>query len=174
MFQSTEKFKDFNLAHTLVYKPCGLECSQPSAESESAAYGACTFVLNNFLIRFRVAKITPKKDGQFVTLWKRIGKSPIQPFDCADADDFFVVSVRQDYFLGQFVFPKSVFSEKGIVSKNGQGGKLAIRVYPPWDNPLSKEAQKTQKWQMEYFLTIDQSQPIDCSKVYALYGLVSK
>ena len=106
-----------------------------------------------------------------MTLWKRNGKSPIQPFDLSDSIDFFVVSVRKDNLFGQFVFPKLVLCEKGIVSKNGQGGKRAIRVYPPWDKTTSPQAQKTQKWQVEYFLEIPHQRSVDIIRSKALYGL---
>ena len=158
-------------AQSLVYTPCGFDFSSLLIEKESSEYGACTFTLNGLSICFRVAKITPIKIGQFVTIWKRIGKSPIQPFDLSDSIDFFVISVKQESFLGQFVFPKSVLCEKGIVSKNGKGGKRAIRVYPPWDNAISPQAKKTQKWQLEYFLEMPQNQPIDSLQVRMLYGL---
>src|SRR5258708_5952015 len=92
-----------------------------------------SFNLNGFFIRFRVAKITPTKIGQFVTLWKRIGNGPTQPYDTSDTVDFFIISTRKDDHFGQFVFPKSVLSEQGILSINGKGGKRGIRVYPPWD-----------------------------------------
>ena len=162
---------DLLATQSLVYIPCGFDYSSPLIEEESSEYGACTFTLNSLSIRFRVAKITPIKIGQFVTLWKRIGKSPIQPFDLSDPIDFFVISVKQENFLGQFVFPKLMLYEKGTVSKNGKGGKRAIRVYPPWDNVISSQAKKTQKWQLEYFLEIPQNLPIDILKVRMLYGL---
>lgn len=60
-------------------------------ESESIAYGAYMFKLNSMNVRFRVAKITPTKIGQFVTLWKRIGNGSIQPYDIVDSIDFFIV-----------------------------------------------------------------------------------
>ena len=85
---------------------------------------------------------------------------------------FFVISVKQESFLGQFVFPKSVLSEKGIVSKNGKGGKRAIRVYPPWDNVISSQAKKTQKWQLEYFLEVPQTKPVDFARAKKLYSLL--
>lgn len=158
---------DLNLTYNLVYQHSGFTCSQPLFESESSQYCACTFTLGGLAIRFRAAKITPKKVGQFVTLWKRIGKGQIQPFDVSDPNDFFVISVRKGDLFGQFVFPKSVLRDRGVLSKNGIGGKLAIRVYPPWDNPESALAQKTQKWQLEYFLDIYPC--IDYSKVRLLY-----
>ncbi|MEI7494137.1 MAG: MepB family protein [Alphaproteobacteria bacterium] len=161
---------DFFVAQKFVYASCGFDCSLPQVEAKSAEYGACRFVLNGLSICFRVAKITPTKIGQFVTLWKRTGKSPIQPFDLSDSIDFFVVSVRKENVFGQFVFPKFVLFEKGIVSKNGQGGKRAIRVYPPWDKTTSSQAQKTQKWQLEYFLEIPNDRPVDNARLHMLYN----
>lgn len=154
---------------SLLYDPCGFKCSKPVKEAESAEYGAYAFQLNDFFIRFRVAKITPTKTGQFVTLWKRTGNKPIQPYDISDQIDFFVVSVRKDNCFGQFVFPKVVLREQGILSVNGKGGKRAIRVYPPWDNTLNKQAQKTQRWQINYFLEIPQDNKIDYARAEVLY-----
>jgi len=105
-------------------------------------YGACAFKLNSMFIRFRVAKITPIKMGQFVTLWKRINAGPIQPYDIMDEFDFFVISVRKDKQFGQFIFSKSILLKHKIISNNGQRGKLAIRVYPPWDVALNERAKK--------------------------------
>lgn len=121
---------DLAVALDLVYKPANILCAEIQPETESAEYGAHSFKLNNCNIRFRVAKITPTKIGQFVTLWKRVAEGPIQPYDMADPVDFFVISVRKDNHLGQFVFPKSVLCQHDIVSNAGQGGKRAIRVYP--------------------------------------------
>ncbi|WP_261808054.1 MepB family protein [Paenibacillus sp. N3.4] len=126
--------------------------------------------MNALSIRFRVARITPTKLGQFVTLWERIGNGPIQPYDVSDPVDFFVISARKGSAFGQFVFPKAVLCDQDIVSNKGKGGKRAIRVYPPWDNPTSRQAQKTQKWQLEYFLEIPVDTPIDYVRVQKLYG----
>ena len=79
-----------------------------------------------------------------------------------------LTSVRNGDLFGQFVFPKLVLRDRGLLSKNGQGGKLAIRAYPPWDNTVNMQAQKTQKWQLEYFLAIDIS--IDYLMVRLLYN----
>jgi hypothetical protein len=132
------------------------EISQTIIEPESDKYGACRFLLNNSNILFRTAKITPTKTGQFVTLWKRINQGAIQPFDTTDAIDLFIISVRKDNHFGLFIFPKSVLITKEIVSDKKEG-KRAIRVYPPWDSTPSKQAQKTQKWQLDYFLDIPQN-----------------
>lgn len=139
-------------------------------EAESTEYGAYAFKLNDLFIRFRVAKITPKKIGQFVTLWKRIENGPIQPYDICDPVDLFVVSTRKVDHFGQFVFAKSALWEQGVISKNGKGGKRAMRVYPPWDKPLNRQAQQTQRWQTAYFLDIPLNQPIDRVRSRMLYS----
>ena len=157
----------------LIYDANEFACSFPIKEAESSEYGACTFELNGLSIKFRTAKITPTKIGQFVTLWKRIEKGPIQPFDITDSIDLFVISTRKDNHFGQFVFPKSVLCEQGVISTNNKEGKRAIRVYPPWDKTTNKQAQKTQKWQLDFFLEIPSDKPIDMERAKILYGLKS-
>jgi hypothetical protein len=152
-----------------VYDRCQFICSEPRVEAESVEYGAYAFELNRLAVRFRSAKITPTKVGQFVTLWKRIGKGPIQPYDMTDVVDFFVVATRTEKFFGQFVFPKSVLLAQDIVSENGAGGKRAIRVYPPWDQTTNRQAKKTQSWQLDYFLEIPQSGAMDSDRACLLY-----
>lgn len=154
-----------------IYDAFGYECTPPIPEKESTEYGAYDFEINNLSIKFRVAKITPTKIGQFVTLWKRIEKGPIQPFDITDSIDLFVITTRKDNHFGQFIFPKSVLCEQGIISTNTKEGKRAIRVYPPWDKTTNKQAQKTQKWQLDFFLEIPSDKPIDMERAKMLYGL---
>ncbi|MNI30576.1 MepB protein [compost metagenome] len=161
---------DLLATQDLVYNQCKLNTSRPILEAQNAEYGAYIFHLNEVSIRFRVAKITPTKVGQFVTLWERIGDGPIQPYDVSDPVDLFVISTRQGNQFGQFVFPKAVLYEQDIVANQGKGGKRAIRVYPPWDKPTSRQAQKTQKWQLEYFLEIPLDMPIDVDRAQKLYG----
>src|SRR5579862_6830557 len=105
-----------------IYSPSGFECSLPVKEEESAEYGAYIFKLDSLSIKYRVAKVTPTKVGQFVTLWKRIGNGPIQPYDVSDPIDFFIVSTRKDNYFGQFIFPKSVLRDQGVLSISGKGG----------------------------------------------------
>ncbi len=136
------------------YESCGLLCTNIIQEKESTEYGACTFEINNRHIAFRVAKITPTKVGQFVTLWKRLDTGIIAPYDTADPVDLVIISVRKEDRLGQFVFPKTVLHKKDIFSHKGTGGKRALRVYPPWDIANSNQAKDTQAWQLHYFFEI--------------------
>ncbi|PVX46659.1 hypothetical protein C8C85_2525 [Flavobacterium sp. 103] len=160
--------KDLILIQKILFDNCNFEINQPILEAESREYGACTFTLNNLNIRFRTSKITPTKTGQFVTLWKRINQGPIQPFDSTDPIDLFIVSTRKDNHLGIFIFPKSILINKEIVTDKKEG-KRAIRVYPPWDITTSKQAQKTQKWQLDYFLEIQKDQTIDLKRAKLLF-----
>ena len=90
-----------------------------------------------------------------ITIWKRNNEGITAPFDVSDNFDFIVITSKSDKNLGQFVFPKSVLLEKGIISNNNTSGKRGIRVYPPWDIPTSKQAEKTQLWQTKYFYSIN-------------------
>ncbi|PFH08428.1 hypothetical protein BCF11_0783 [Collimonas sp. PA-H2] len=161
--------RDLLASRDLVYDTCQFTSTEPRMEAESAEYGAYAFELNGLAMRFRTAKITPTKTGQFVTLWKRVGKGPIQPYDMADAVDFFIVCTRTEEFFGQFVFPKSVLRAQDVVSENGAGGKRAMRVYPPWDLATNRQAQKTQAWQLAYFLELPHSGAIDYERARLLY-----
>lgn len=137
---------------------------------ESAEYGACAFELNGRSVIFRVAKITPTKVGQFVTLWKRVGSGPIQPYDVTDSIDLIVINTRNKDYFGQFVFPQAVLCEKDIVSINQIGGKRGVRVYPPWNKAVSQQAQKTQEWQLHYFLDMSVNSAIDYRRARILYA----
>jgi hypothetical protein len=146
-----------------VYEPAGLKITSPAeCETESIEYGACRFGLNGFNIAFRTAKITPKKLGRFVTLWKRpTQNNPIIPLDISDNIDFVIVSVTENAYHGQFIFSQKTLANQGILSHQSQGGKLAFRVYPSWVKPEAKAAIKTQQWQLQHFFLTSQKEGID-------------
>jgi hypothetical protein len=160
---------DLLLAAELAYAPCGLTAKNFVKEKESEEYAAYSFELNHRQIKYRAGKITPTKIGQFVTFWKRIGDSVILPYDAEDPFDFFVVSVRSGDRLGQFVFPKAVLLEKGVLSKQGKGGKRAMRIYPSWDLAENRQAKITQAWQLNYFFEILSNQALDIVNIQKLF-----
>ncbi|MES2105521.1 MAG: MepB family protein [Pseudomonadota bacterium] len=154
-----------------TYLPAGMTVTDAAVcERESAEYGACRFGLDGKAIVFRVAKTTPTKIGQFVTLWKRPSPGdPIAPLDISDDVDLIVVSVSDETQRGQFVFDRAVLAAKDIMSAGGQGGKRAIRVYPPWTRPIAKLAMQTQQWQLRYFFSIPQDGAADSVQLCKLF-----
>ncbi|MFD8544578.1 MepB family protein [Streptomyces sp. NPDC059649] len=160
---------DLLAAKALVYDPSGFACSLPVPEPESSEYAACRFTLDGGSVRFRVAKTTPTKVGQFVTVWQRSKEGPIRPFDADDGVDLFVISSRDDDGFGQFVFPREVLCARDIVSRNGSGGKRGFRVYPPWVTPTNRQARSTQAWQVNYFFHLDRDGSADLTRARALY-----
>lgn len=146
---------DLTLLKEGLYDKCNLTFSDFNLHKESAEYGACSFLLNGKFVQHRMAKITPKKIGQFVTVWKRNNVGITEPFDVADELDFIFITTKSENHLGQFIFPKEILVEKGIITKGSKGGKRGMRVYPPWDIPTNKQAMKTQSWQLNYFFSLE-------------------
>lgn len=142
------------LAQQLMYEPGNFICSSIKPDTESQEYKACSFYLNGKKIIYRTSKITPTKNGQFVTVWKRNNAGATAPYTEKDDFDFFMISCRKGIELGQFIFPKSVLVKQGIISSQQKIGKRGVRVYPPWDAMTSKQALETQKWQINYFVNI--------------------
>lgn len=162
-------YSELKIAEKLVYNKCGFNLSNLEQSLESVEYKACSFELNGKRIQYRVSKITPTKTGQFVTIWKRNKDGITEPFDIKDDLDFIIITSKSGDNLGQFVFPKSVLADKGVITKNGKEGKRGIRVYPPWDIATNKQAEKTQNWQTKYFLTIKKENLINLDLIKKLF-----
>lgn len=116
-------------------------------DNESLEYKGYDFLLNDKKIKFRKAKTTPTKAGQFVTLWKRTKDGSIAPYNINDEFDFVIIESNNGYFS----FPKSALILHNIVSSENSEGKRAFRIYPPHKKSLNKQATKTQIWQKEYY-----------------------
>jgi hypothetical protein len=138
----------------------GFEIVNLKLNSESKEYSACSFTLNGKSIQFRVSKITPTKTGQFVTIWKRNNEGITEPYDSSDQLDLIIIYSESGEKAGYFLFPIAVLIEKGIISHKNKQGKRGIRVYPPWDIAVNKQAQKTQSWQTNYFVSNDKNDGI--------------
>jgi hypothetical protein len=161
---------DLLLCKKKVFDKAELQATSLQKELESEEYSAYRFLLNNKNICYREAKITPTKTGQFVTLWKRNQTGTIEPFDYSDAIDFVIVNVRKDQNWGQFIFPKKTLLEKGIFSTQNKEGIRATRVYPPWNETTSKQAQKTQKWQLDYFFCFTDRDQINLNEIRKIFA----
>lgn len=160
---------DLSLSKEIIYDKAELLMTSVEKESESDEYSAYRFLLNHKNICYREAKITPTKTGQFVTLWKRNQTGTIEPFDDSDVIDFVIVNVRKEQNWGQFILPKKTLLEKGIFSTQNKEGIRATRVYPPWDETTSKQAQKTQKWQLDYFFNFSDQSKIDLEELRKVF-----
>jgi hypothetical protein len=153
------------------YEPAGMKVTkEPEREVESAEYGACRLSLSGYNIAFRVAKTTPTKIGQFVTVWKSLYTgAPIIPLDSEDKIDFLIVNVFDATHQGQFVFNRKTLLERSIFSDQGQGGKLSFRIYPPWIHPVADAAIKTQRWQVPHFFSLTPGSTTDLSQIRRLF-----
>ena len=165
---------DLNVVKELVYDKCGFDLSNLNQNIESSEYGACTFELNGKRVQQRISKITPTKTGQFVTIWKRNKNGITEPFDILDDIDFIIITSKSGDNFGQFIFPKSVLADNGIIKRNGKEGKRGIRVYPPWDIATNKQAEKTQSWQTKYFLTIKKENTTDLDLTIKLFSKIDE
>ncbi|TAE75153.1 MAG: MepB family protein [Bacteroidetes bacterium] len=166
-------YSELELIERFILKPCEIELTNIEAEIESQEYFAHNFELSEQKVKFRTAKITPTKTGQFVTIWKRNEKGITVPFDVLDNFDLFIIATRKEKSFGVFIFSKTVLFENGILSDETKGGKRGIRVYPTWDLTTNKQAQKTQNWQTKCFLEIQQDKQIDLKKVRNLLNLTT-
>lgn len=139
-----------------LYEPNQLTVSSIEAENQNSEYAAGRFVLSTTVtsktVRLRVAKITPTKIGQFVTFWEKNESGSNHAFNYEEAPDLLVITTFKDSdTFGQFIFPKDILREKGILKTDSNKGKMGMRVYPSWDAPVSKAALATQRWQLDYF-----------------------
>jgi hypothetical protein len=156
-----EQYATLKYVKEAMYDKCNFEFTNLKFNKESKEYGACTFEINGKKIEYRISKITPTKIGQFVSIWKRNKNGITEPFDVLDDFDFIVITAKSADKIGQFIFPKSILAENGIITQNEKVGKRGIRVYPSWDNVISKQAEKTKSWQRNFFVEISSYKDAD-------------
>ncbi len=166
---------DFNTAlsvvNKMIYEPNGLTIKSVQEEKQNSKYGAGTFQLSSKTVRFRVAHITPTKVGQFVAFWEKDINGKNQPYLYEEAPDLFVITTfKNENEFGQFVFPKKVLLKQNVLRSNSTKGKMAMRVYPIWDQPTSKQAVKTQQRQLPYFVDMCHPNKLPLEKIIELYS----
>ena len=161
-----------NHVNKMIYKPNDLTVKWVQEEKQNSKYGAGTFRLSSKTVRFRVANITPTKVGQFVAFWEKDENNKNQPFTYEEAPDLLVITTfKNDSEFGQFIFPKEILFKQNILKSGSTKGKMAIRVYSSWDNPTSKQAMKTQKWQLPYFVDMSDPRKLPIDNIIELYSL---
>lgn len=64
-------YKALSYVKEILYEPNQLTIASVREEPQNSDYGAGVFQLNSKSVRFRVAKITPTKTGQFVAIWEK-------------------------------------------------------------------------------------------------------
>ena len=160
-----------NYVNKMIYEPNNLTVKSTQEEKQNSKYGAGTFRLSSKTVRFRVANITPTKVGQFVSFWEKDEDNKNQPFLYEEAPDLFVITTfKDDGEFGQFIFPKEVLFKQDILRSSSTKGKMAIRIYSIWDKPTSKQAVKTQKWQLPYFVDMSNPSKLPIDKMMELYS----
>ncbi|WP_142313777.1 MepB family protein [Bacillus wiedmannii] len=155
--------------NNIIYKPNNLLIANVKEEKQNAEYAGYLFHLNHNSIRFRVSKITPNKIGQFVSFWEKDDNMQNQAFSYEAAPDLLVITCIDDNKLGQFIFPKEILLKEKILKTQSQKGKMAMRVYPIWDTPVSNQAKKSQMWQLQYFVDISDHNNLPIDKLLHLY-----
>lgn len=143
--------EEINRLEIDVFNHLNLKVSNIKEDLESEEYLGYNFDINHLKIKFRRAKVTPKKVGLFVTLWQRNSLGITAPFNHNCDFDFFIIYTKQQENKGFFLFPKSVLIANSILSTPQKEGKRGFRVYPVWDIVQNKQAIKTQAWQVKYF-----------------------
>ncbi|WP_142311865.1 MepB family protein [Bacillus wiedmannii] len=156
--------------NNIIYKPNNLLIANLKEEKQNAEYAGYLFHLNHNSIRFRVSKITPNKIGQFVSFWEKDDNMQNQAFSYEAAPDLLVITCIDDNKLGQFIFPKEILLKEKILKTQSQKGKMAMRVYPIWDTPVSNQAKKSQMWQLQYFVDISDHNNLPIDKLLHLYS----
>lgn len=154
----------------MIYEPNHLTVKLIQEEKQNCKYGGGRFELSSRTVRFRVAKITPTKIGQFVAFWDKDENNKNQPYSYEEFPDLLVITTfNNENELGQFVFPKEILYGQKILKSTSTKGKMAIRVYPSWDFPTSIQAKNTQKWQLPYFIDMSTAGKLSVDKIRELY-----
>lgn len=137
----------FTRLNAAFLTPAGFPVTGIEPDPESADYDGHTLLCGQVRIKFRRAKVTPKKAGHFVALWKRSASGETAPFDLADPFDFYLVAVEE----GIFFFPRAALAENGVLTARGREGKRGFRLYAPSVAAPNPTARRAQAWQVRYF-----------------------
>lgn len=154
-----------------ISKILGQKLTNITQDQECEEYSGFNIEINQLKLKFRKAKITPKKAGQFVTLWRRNSEKQTEPFNETDNFDFYIIAAEQEEKFGFFIFPKNVLIVRQILTTNQKEGKRGFRVYPDWTKTENKQAEKTQTWQTNYFINLTNNEQKNIEKLKAIINV---
>lgn len=138
----------------IVEKVFGIMPNQIDEVPHNQEYESIQFDSNSSSYQSRLARKTPKKKGYFLANWIKDESNINIPYSTNNFSDFLIVLIIDEANQGYFNFPKEILVEKGIIMTDTSKGKMAFRVYPPWETDLNTTALKTQNWQIQYFTNI--------------------
>ncbi|TGK37592.1 MepB protein [Leptospira gomenensis] len=156
--------------NSLFWRNYALQIDDYRVEEESVEYNAAHIQVKEKRIVFRTGKITPKKKGMFVTLWKRDKNGNTIPYHKNDPIDLVIVETKKSDRIGFFIFNKKILTEKRIIS-NEKEGKRGFRIYPPWEKTNNAQAAKSQLWQSLYFFENQRASQEDRLRFLEFTGL---
>lgn len=123
----------------------------PQAEEQNSDYEAGTVAMGSQIWRIRTARVTPKKPGAFVAVWRRNPKGETCPFVSDEHVDGLLVFVRDGERFGFFQFSSSQLANLGVTSSEAHAGRRGFWVYPSWSTGLNPQAMSTQWAQSSAF-----------------------
>ncbi len=154
----------------IIEKKLNLKTHDFETSSENINYSGSTYRVKEKKVISRLVKLTPKKKGYFVALWKRNNEGICIPYNVEDGFDLYVFNVSDEEKMGQFIFSVKVLESKKIVSSKSSKGKNGFRLYPPWETNLNKTALNAQKWQSNFFIDFTDKY-LDKDYVESLYQI---
>ena len=145
---------ELSMLQRTIFTPKNMEICDAQKDQEAEAYTGYNFSTQDERVKFRKAKITPKKIGLFVALWERASNGKTIPFHQDGPTDVYIFMAQYTDKRGFFIFSKQVLANHNILSTSTKEGKRGFRLYPPWDKPTSKQALASQQWQVKYFTEV--------------------
>lgn len=142
-----ENLQSFAIIRTLIESSGLPPIHSYQAESFNTDYEALRLSSAENTFRSRLAKKTPKKDGYFLTLWTKNAEGTNIPFGAEEFCDYLLVFIVDGDHQGYFSFSREELARRGVLTAEGQKGKMAFRVYPDWCLELNPSAKREQKWQ---------------------------
>ena len=159
---------DLKIIEKLLFKVHNSKISSVTPDKECKEYFGYNFKTEKISLKFRKAKITPKKVGQFVTLWKRNAQNSIEPYNEADNFDYYIIATRENEAFGFFIFPKNELIIRNVLSTILKEGKRGFRVYPSWNKTQNQQADKSQIWQSKFFIDLSGNMDDNTGKLNAI------